>query len=447
MEKKSSPQLITGNVTEIIIRMAIPMFFGIVGMLIFNLVDTFFIGQYGANDLIAISFTFPVVMVVMGISMGLGVGASAAVSRAIGEGNKNDVKRLTTDSLILSFLVVGFSAILGIYTIDPVFRLLGAENEIIPLIHEYMFIWYSGIVFVIIPMVGNSCIRATGDTKTPALVMIVSVIANIILDPLLIFGMGPFPEMGLAGAAIATLCARTITMIVALWVLIYRDNMISFEIPEFKTMIISWKKILYVGLPSAGTRIIMPVAMGILTGMIAKFGSSAVAGFGVATRIEFLSMIFVFTIGVVLGPFIGQNIGAEKYERVKEVTVFTRRFSLVSGFVSFLLLFIFSRELATIFTDNEEIISIISLYLRIVPVVYGFQGIVMLTTTTLNVMNLPFHGAALMICGSFFLVIPMSFLGKLYFGLKGIFVAITVGNAILGFIAVKLLDRQQLKLG
>jgi putative MATE family efflux protein len=204
MQNQTRATLIEGHIGKTLIKLTIPMIFGILGMVAFNLVDTFFIGQLGTNELAAISFTFPVVFVIGSLAMGLGMGASAVISRAIGEGDPTRVQRFTTDSLILSVLVVVVFIVIGLLTIDQVFALLGATPQVMPLIKQYMLIWYPSMIFVVIPMVGNNAIRATGDTKTPSVIMLVAVAVNIILDPLLIFGIGPFPALALAGAALAT---------------------------------------------------------------------------------------------------------------------------------------------------------------------------------------------------------------------------------------------------
>ena len=180
-------KLIEGPVQRTLIRLTLPMVLGTLGMVIFNLSDTFFVGQLGTNQLAALTFTFPVVLVVGSLAMGLGIGASAVISHAIGEGNYNKVKRLTSDSLTLSLIFVGFFALVGLFTINPLFRLLGASGEILTYISQYMTIWYLGVVFVVIPMVGNNAIRASGDTKTPGLIMVFASFINIVFKGSLFF--------------------------------------------------------------------------------------------------------------------------------------------------------------------------------------------------------------------------------------------------------------------
>ena len=158
MRNENKALLTEGPIAKTLAKLTLPMIFGIVGMVAFNLVDTFFIGQLGTRELAAISFTFPVVFVLGSLAMGLGVGTSAVISRAIGEGDRTRVQRLTTDGLMLAVLIVIIFVTLGLLTIEPVFQLLGASPDIIELIKSYMVIWYIGMPFVVIPMVGNNAI-------------------------------------------------------------------------------------------------------------------------------------------------------------------------------------------------------------------------------------------------------------------------------------------------
>ena len=207
-----------GPVGPSLIRLSIPMIFGLVSILLINLVDTFYISLIGVRELVAISFTFPVTFTLMSFSFGIGIGASAVISRAIGEGDHHRVQRLTTDSLLLVALIILCVAGISFISLRSIFTLMGATDESFPLIEEYMIPWLMGVVFVVIPIVGNSAIRATGDTKTPSLIMVIAAVVNAVLDPLLIFGYGPFPELGIQGAAIATVISFISIMLAGLWV-------------------------------------------------------------------------------------------------------------------------------------------------------------------------------------------------------------------------------------
>ena len=433
--------LTEGPVGRTLTRLTTPMVLAMIGMVAFNLVDTFFIGRLGTDELAALSFTFPVVLIINSIALGLGTGASAVISRAIGEGDHTRVRRLTTDSLILSLLVVMAFVVAGLLTIEPVFGLLGATSRTMPMIKQYMRIWYLGVGFVVIPMVGNNAIRATGDTRTPSIIMLIAVAVNATLDPLLIFGVGPFPRLEIAGAALATVFARATTFVVALWVLGHRDKMLSFVVPPLKAVIDSWKKILFIGIPAAGTRVVLPVAVGVITRLVASHGIEAVAGFGVATRIEFFALTIVRALSAVLMPFVGQNWGANRMDRVCTGIGYSNRFSLVWGGLMFAVLAILARPIASVFNPDHTVVSTAALYLRIVPIGYGLFGMVMLITASLSALNRPLHAAALSAVHMFAFYIPFAVVGSWLFGLTGIFLGLMVSFLAGGLISQGLLKR------
>jgi len=434
-------RLTEGPVQKTLIRLTLPMMFGMLGIVIFNLSDTFFVGQLGTNQLAALSFTFPVVLVISSLAMGLGVGASAVISRAIGEGDHHKVQRLTTDSLLLAVLIVIGFVTLGSFTIESLFRALGATSRIMPYIKVYMRIWYFGMPFVVVPMVGNNAIRATGDAKTPSIIMLIAVCVNTVLDPLLIFGIGPFPELGIKGAAIATIISRFTTFSVAIWILAKREKMIKFEIPKIAEIITSWKRVLFIGVPIAGARIIVPITIGVITKIVSTYGVTAVAGFGVASRIEFFSLAVIHSLATVFGPFLGQNLGAKKNDRVLTAVKISFKFTILWEITIFIFLIIFRNIIARLFINDEQVASTIALYLMVVPLSYTLQGIFILSTTALNVMHKPLQAAGLTIIQMFILCIPLAIIGSRLFGLTGIFTAIALSYIISGLISRMILNK------
>jgi putative MATE family efflux protein len=442
MQPNSRKAILTqGPVGKTLVNLTIPMMFGIISMVAFNLVDTIFIGRLGAIELAALSYTFPVVLVIASIAMGIGIGTSAVISVAIGEGNDHKVQRLTTDSLMLSLLIVAVFAIVGLVTIDPVFTALGAPPDILPLIRGYMKIWYFGVICVVVPMVGNNAIRASGDTKTPAIVMTTAAAINIIFDPLLIFGIGPFPRLEIAGAAAATVFARATTLVVSLYILYRRKGMITLEIPPFREVLQSWKRILYIGIPAASTRIIIPLATGVITRILSSYGPKTVAGYGVASRIEFFLLTVVVALAAVLAPFVGQNRGAGKHDRVRDAITFSRHFSLIYGVVLIGVLLIIARPLALLFNKDATVVATITSYLRIVPLGYGLQGVLILCVSAMNVMNRPLHAAALSIAQMFVLYVPLALLGSTLFGVQGVYGALAIAYILAGVVAHLVMKR------
>jgi putative MATE family efflux protein len=427
--------LTTGSIKKTLTTLTIPMIFGILGIVAFNLADTYFVGKLGTLQMAALTFTFPVVLVLNSINHGIGIGASAIISRAVGENDIKKVVRLSTDSLSLGVLFACIAMILGFLTIEPLFTLLGADDSVMPYVKEYMRIWYLGVPFIVIPMIGNNAIRALGDTKTPSIVMMVAAGANIVLDPILIFGWGFIPASGVSGAAIATVLARMITFAVSLYVLTIREKVISLKVIHFKELMASWKQILYIGLPNAVAKVIMPIGLGIITGLVATFGTQVVAGYGIASRIEYFALTFVSALSSVIPVFVGQNFGANKLNRIKEGLITSEIFSLVSGLIIYSLLFVLARPIASLFTSSEEVIKTIVLYMRIVPLGYAFQGAIMIFSGTLNALNKPIKAALLNLIQMLLLYVPLAIITSKHFGLVGIFTSLVISYTIVAILA------------
>ncbi len=418
------------------------MLFGIMGMVAFNLIDTIYVGRLGVAELAALSFTFPVVMVVTSIGLGIGVGASSLISFAIGEGNQSKVQRITSDSLVLSLLVVFAFITVGYLTIDPLFTALGATPEVLPLVHDYMEIWYLGVPFVIVPMVGSNALRAKGDMKTPAAIMLAIVVVNIILDPLLIFGLGPFPEMGLRGAAIATVFARALSLVMGLYFLHFRDHMLTFKHPGLTEVITSWKNLLAIALPAAGAKIIVPIAIGIVTHLIARYGPAPVAAYGAASRAEFFMMAIIMALSSVINPFVGQNIGANQADRARAALRQAMLFAILWGAGSFVLLFLLARPIAWLFSTEAVVVENIVLYLQIVPLGYALRGVFDITANVLNVLRKPLISGGLIFIQMMVLIVPLTYLGANLCGIKGIFRGLVAANIIAGILGYLVLQRQ-----
>ncbi len=426
------PKLTEGQVLLQLLRLTLPMVWGVLSVLAFSLADTYFVAQLGTRQLAAMSFTFPVVAVLGSVAMGLGTGASSVIARGIGEGNRQQVKQLTTDSLLLSLLIVTLLASLGLATIDPLFAALGAGPDLLPLIRDYMSIWYLGMVFLVVPLMGNSAIRASGNTVVPSLIMTLAAAANILVDPLLIFGWGPFPALGLKGAALATVISRASTLVASLAFLHFRERLLVFAFPSLKVMLRSWQGLLSVGLPAAATNLISPLSIGFVTSLMAQYGAQAVAGFGLASRLEALALIAPLALSASIGPFVGQNWGAQKYGRVKRALQVSFCFCLSWGVLVAVLLGKAAPEIAAWFDSDPEVIASATIYLTLVPISYGALGIVFTTSSAFNALGKPIPALGMSFSRLLLLYVPLAYLGSQLFGIFGIFGAACLSNGVVG---------------
>ncbi len=437
----NTSKLTTAPIGQTLIRLAAPMLVGILGMMAFNVVDVFFVGRLGTVPLAAITLTFPVVMVVGTFTLGLGVGAMAVISRGIGAGDRTMIRRYSTDSLTLATVCVVVLTGLGLTTIEPLFTLLGATDSMLPYVKQYMHIWYPGMLFYIVPIVGNNIIRATGDTVTPSIVMLLGVAVNAVLDPIFIFGWGPVPAMGISGAAIATVIARGLTLVVALWVLYFREHLLASPWPGLENLIRSWKVLLGTGLPVAVSNAIIPIALGIVTRIVTQFGEEAVAGFGIASRIEGFGLAIVFALSTGISPFVGQNFGAGRIDRITKGISLARMFSLAWGLLLAVTFWISAKPIAAWFNSDPLVVESAVLYLWIVPFSLGLRSIHQIIWTALNVMGRPWDSLILEFLLAFTLWIPFAWAGAQLSGTSGLYWGLTLANIIAGVIAYIWVDR------
>ena len=349
-------RLIQGPVGKVLTNLTVPMIWGLLAIFTFNLVDTIFIARLGTTHLAAMSFTFPVVMIVTNLAIGLGIGTSSIVARAIGEHDHQKIQNLATSSLILSFVTVGGLVVIGFLTIQPLFSAIGAEEDTLPLITQYMNIWYAGMLFLVVPMVGNYIIRATGDMVWPGIIMAFSAMLNLILDPIFIFGLFGFPRLEMQGAAIATIVAWVFTFFASSSILYFREKFICFRCLNFSNITKAWQSILHVAIPAGATHMIIPVGAAIIMRMVSQHGKEAVAAFGAASRIEMFAFIIFLALSSVIGPFVGQNMGAGRYDRIREALKKCYTFCLYLGLIEALILAYFSKSLMLLFDDNPLVV-------------------------------------------------------------------------------------------
>ncbi len=432
---KQPTDLLNGPISESLKRMTIPMILGMILLMTFGLVDTFFVSMLGTDQLAAISFTFPVTFTVISLNIGLGIGASATIGRFLGSGQSHLAKEYATGALILSFLMVGALALIGILTIRPIFTLLGATEDLFPYITDYMVVWYAAGIFLAVPMVGNSVLRASGDTKTPSMIMAAGGLINVILDPILIFGWGPFPAMGIQGAALATAIAWGTGLVYILYLLAIKRQLILPRLLSWAELKMTSSGILKIGLPAAGANMLTPIASGVITAIIATYGPEAVAAWGVGSRIESIACIIVLALSMSLPPFISQNYGAGNLQRVRQSYLLCVKFVLGFQLLIFALMWLLSPLIAGAFAEEQEVAKLIQLFLVIVPIGYGLQGVIILTNSSFNAMHKPMAALGLSVVRLFICYVPFAYVGSLLGQIEGLFIALVLANLCTAVVA------------
>ncbi|PHZ59658.1 MATE family efflux transporter [Photobacterium leiognathi] len=422
--------LLSDPIPDALIRLAVPMLFGMIAILMFNLVDTFFISLLGTNALAAVSFTFPVTFGLNCITMGMSVGISTSIGRLLGSGDTQSAARLTTHGLLLAVILMMLGSSLGFFTIDPLFTLMGASPDLLPIIHEYMTVWYIAIPLLVIPMTGNSAIRATGDAKSPAKIMIMAGLINGILDPLLIFGYGPFPELGVKGAAISSGISWAVALTASLYLLHRREKLLT--VPVFRKLKADWQQILQIGAPAGLSNALNPLSSALLMTLLAAQGTASVAAFGAAMRIESILVIGMMALGSSLMPFMAQNLGANQPERAFKALFTAMRFAILFQLLIFIAMVPLSMPLASLFSQDTTVQAQLWHYLLVVPASYGLQAVCMLLISALNALHKTVNALIWNLLRLFGFMLPSAWIGSLYYGTEGLFIGIAFANIIGG---------------
>lgn len=429
------PDILHAPIRTTLVRMTLPMMLGIVSLMLFNIADIWFVGQLGTEPLAALAFTFPVTFSVTSLAIGLGVGTSATLARLIGEGNHHLAARMATDNLLMTTVLILAVGLGGHWIIDPVFRMMGAEPGLMPLIHDYMTVWFSGSVFLVLNMVCNSIFRAAGETRLSGTIMVVSSVLNLLLDPLLIFGAGPVPGLGIQGAAVASVLAWAITTSVAVCLLQRQGRVLLTRRPVLAQLLLHWRQVMQISLPAAFSNMMTPLANGVLTAVVARHGAEAVAAYGVGNRVESLSLLVCLALSMTLPPFISQNYGAGQVERVRRVYAGAVRFALVWQGLIFVVLFLFADTLSALFTEDPEVTRWLALWMVLVPAGFGFQAITFLSASSFNALHQPMRAMRISLFRLFVMYVPLGWTGSMLFGLPGMFAALVVANGITAWLA------------
>ena len=431
--------LTQGRVEKNLMSMALPMAVGILAVIGFNLVDTFFVSQLGTDELAAISLTFPIISALQSLTMGLGAGLSSVVSRLKGAGKIKELKAIVSHSLLFSVVLVTAMAITGLLTIRQLFSALGASENLIPLIEDYMSIWYWGIGFIVIPMMGNSAIRGLGDAKTPALIMMIAGFINAVLDPILIFGFMGSPALGIQGAALSTVISTATTCVAALYILSKRERIIEYKIPTMKAFVKSIRKVLYIAIPAAFNQVSQPLTVAFLMSLVTIYGTEATAAFGIYIKLEAVLMIPLFSISSALGPFMGQNYGANIFSRLKTAYKYSIIFVSLYGSFLLLLIYTFGAYLIFPFSKDQLVVDIAWRTLFIVGFSYIFQGLTLLSVSSFNSLGKPFPSFILTMLRTLVAMIPACWILDKVVGLNGIFFGISGINICVGLLAFTLM--------
>ncbi len=420
--------------------MSVPISLGMLSTFLFQVIDTYFVGQLGADALAALSFASTVYFMVVGLFIGLAVGVSIIVAEAAGSNNPTKLREVLFIGLIICLLSTVLLSYGLIAFLDPIFLFLGASEALLPLIAEYMNTLLIGMPLLTFGMMAGANIRANGSIVVPDVVMGLAGIINLVLDYALIFGKFGFPEYGIQGAALATVISWVFVALAMLYYLIQDGLLKASSFKAFAQLGAYTKNILSLGTPVIVTQIIQPFTLMFITSLLARNSELAVAAFGVASRIEILLMIGVTGVSMAITPFIAQNFGAKNKDRIDEAIAFGGRASTYVGLFICVVLFSFGGAIAGIFTDNPVVLGDTVSYFHWVSPSYILYGIFIITSSIFNGLQLPVKSLKIMLIKTFALTIPLTLIGS-YMGVKGVFIGLALSNILGGLYAARIMRK------
>ena len=418
------------------------MVIGLVTVMGANLIETIYVSLLGTDELAALGFTFPLVMLLQSLTMGLGVGASSVVARKIGADERVQATSIISHSLLITVIFVGIVSLLVSSTLSEIFDLLGAEKNIKSMALEFMEVWFYGLPFFAVAMVGTSLMRAAGDVATPGYLMAAGSFLQVLFGPALIFGFSEWDGFGLKGAAIAFIVARTTTFLFVIYFL----NKNKFLVSSLDDFWLSTREVFHVGLPAIASNLIGPLSMTFITRLVAGYGSAAVAGFSLASRIETMLAMVVWAISMSVGPFVGQNWGARKFERVWKAVSLANIYAVSWGALSYVVLFLTSPLVINTVTDELAVADAALTYLLIVPIGMGLMGISANASNSFNALGKPVPPLVMSVVQMLVLTIPLAILGNFFLGFPGIFIG-GVFAMLISATVIHIWLRKTLKLG
>jgi putative MATE family efflux protein len=437
-------------IVSLLIKMSLPSIVAMLVMALYNVIDTFWIAKISSEAIAALTICFPIQMIFGGLGIATGVGAGSFVSRMFGMGDDSKAHRAAGQVIFLS-LFFGVTLILsGVFFYEPILRFFGATETILPLSARYLTVVVFGTPFLLFMMMTDYLFRAEGNPNVPMYVISFSAALNTVLDPFLIFGWGPFPEMGIKGAALATVISQFAVIFLSIYFLLFSNSKYRLKpshiIPHFSTIYSIYK----VGVPTFIIHLAMSLVLTIYNQVLGNYGSLAIATLGLGFRINGILMMVLFGIGHGVMPMVGFNYGARNYERLKEIIRVATRFSAIIGGVSCLLIEVFTYPLLSIFTEDPELLAIAIPAFRIYVLTQFLVGPNIVWINLFNGIGKGTTSMTLLLTRQLVFLIPLIYILPSFFGLNGVWMAQPIANVLVFFIILswtqrefRILDRQK----
>jgi putative MATE family efflux protein len=435
--KETTRRLGEAPLGKLLLWLSLPAMGSMITLALYNLVDTFWVAKLGYQAIAALTVVIPYHILVVAISVGSGVGINALVSRRFGERNVEAANHTAGQIFPLTVLIGVISLIAAVFFPETILTISGATPDIMDLATQYLVIIGFGMPFLAFMIMANGLLRGSGEAVKPMAFMVTATVANIILDPLLIFGYGPFPEMGISGAALATAIAYLIGAGLCFYYVVGHQSAYRLRLRNLMPSLPIMREIYRVGLPSMVIEIMESVVFAILIFVLSSFGSLALAAGGIMIRIIDLAFMPIFGVSNGLLPIVGFCFGAGLWHRLwRAVKLASGGLMLLLG-IATVIMEIFSPQLVGVFSHDPELVAIAVPAMRICLSTLVFFGPSVLFVTTFQGLSKGRDALFLSLVRQLIFFVPLIFLLRWAWGITGVWLAAPVSDT-LAFIATGL---------
>lgn len=426
------------SIGRAILLLSIPMVLEMAMESVFAVVDIFFVSKLGPEAVATVGLTESMLTIVYAIAIGLSMATTAIIARRVGENNREDASIAAVQAVIVGILVSLPIALLGIFYSPQLLILMGASDTIVAELTGYTTVMLAGNAIIMLLFIINAIFRGAGDAAISMRVLWFSNLLNIVLDPLLIFGIGPFPELGITGAAVATTIGRGLGVVYQFYLLADKSNRISIMASHLKLNIIVMKRLTRLSLGGIGQYLIATSSWIGLIRIIAEFGSEALAGYTIAIRIIIFSLLPSWGMSNAAATLVGQNLGAGKPERAEKSVYITAVINMIFLVMIGILFYLFAEKLVMLFADESAVIGIGAQCLRIICYGYLFYAWGMITTQAFNGAGDTTTPTILNFISFWLVEIPVAYALALWLGFEetGVFISIVAAESLLGILGV-----------
>lgn len=358
----------TGSIPRHLIAFSWPLFAGNLLQAFYNVVDSIWVGHFvGANGLGAVSVSFPVIFALIALVVGLTMATTTLVAQFKGAGRHDMVRKVNGNSVLLLVYLGTLTTVVGLSVSGPLLRLINTPADIFPMAHQYLTVFLLGLPLMFIYNAVSAILRGLGDSRTPLRFLFYATVINVILDPVLIIGIGPIPALGVGGAALATVIAQGVATVIGVRYLV-RIGLLKVD---------SWRidreltrTTFRIGIPAGVQQSLVSLSIVAVSSLINRYGADVVAGFGAANRIEQFAFLPAMSVGLAVSALVGQNLGAGRDERVGQIVWWSSALSTGITFAVMLVVLALPEVLLRLFTSDPAVLQHGGEYLRIMAFSY-----------------------------------------------------------------------------